>query len=63
MTELRNGASPTRLQIIIYYAHKCSLIGPWFLKYYLVPKAQCQKNLVFRALSTVRKTFNIILGT
>lgn len=63
MTELRNGASPTRLQIIIYYAHKCSLIGPWSLKYYLVPEAQCQKNLVFRALSTVRKTFNIILGT
>lgn len=53
MAELRNGASPTSSQIIIYYAQKCTLMGPWSLKYYLVPKAQ--KVLVFRVLSTLKK--------
>lgn len=37
-------------------------MGPWSLKYYLVPKAQ--KVLVFRVLSTLKKhNINIILGT
>lgn len=53
MAELRNGASSTSSQIIIYYAQKCTLMGPWSLKYYLVPKAQ--KVLVFRVLSTLKK--------
>lgn len=55
MAELRNGASPTSSQIIIYYAQKMYAYGPgpWSLKYYLVPKAQ--KVLVFRVLSTLKK--------